>query len=644
MLHSVKLENFGPHEKFEHKFEPGLTLVIGPNGCGKSNILYGTGWTVFGTKALPPEYNQSDIIRDGADSVSTEVIMDLLGQPHTFSRTYDGKNVQATVFRGGEQVATGARGVEEFLAMYGVSWQAASVLFSRQRELDSFVYEVPAKRKEIFESLLRVETVNDARKIANSKRKELTAPEPVILTENRSGALEAEVLDLGKRIIRGDEAVRFYDIALREASDVREAALNVITAASSDDDARRFQSAMRSTQDEIYKLNQRLDIINPTIMNAPVLNPEQVEQATAEVATRIAEIEKGQVDMTTALIEADKLSDIRGRILGRIEAVESTMQKLAEGKCPTCGTEIEDAATHIADVHDVSIEDLQAQKEENHSVACLAAKRIGSIQDALDEAEKVRLELSSELDMFNYAVSLVPEADDLNRQIETKGQEVTEWEEKIRALSGPSPEQRERFSEADALVTKVQVEHREAESDLCRLNTLLGETKELVKLYTEAAAAAEKAEEARKLWATVAKAMDEFRNQVLQSALNWVSLRATQIVRMIGTLPESGPTVRLSLDKNLQFWFTTEDKDVPVYRFSGGQKAVFAICLRMALSEYFSDRLGLKGFLLLDAVFDSLTTENVDATAAALEACGPQQTIIFSHFDVPSMDAHRVRL
>ena len=151
-------------------------------------------------------------------------------------------------------------------------------------------------------------------------------------------------------------------------------------------------------------------------------------------------------------------------------------------------------------------------------------------------------------------------------------------------------------------------------------------------------------EEDRKLYAQVTKALDQFRNQVLQSALNWVSLRATEAVRMIGTLPDSGPDVQLSLDKDLQFWFTSGSKDTPVYRFSGGQKAVFAICLRMALSEYFSDRLGLKGFLLLDAVLDSLTPENQDATAAAIAAIGPQQAIIFSHFDVEGLEAHRVRM
>ena len=90
MLHSAKFENFGPHELFEQEFGPGLTLILGPNGCGKSNILYGVGWTIFGHKALPSEYKQSDIIRDGTKSAYGETVMDLLGQPHTFRRRYDG--------------------------------------------------------------------------------------------------------------------------------------------------------------------------------------------------------------------------------------------------------------------------------------------------------------------------------------------------------------------------------------------------------------------------------------------------------------------------------------------------------------------------------------------------------------------------
>ncbi len=644
MLHSVRLEDFGPHELFEQEFGPGITLILGPNGIGKSNILYGVGWTIFGTKALPAEYVQGDIIRDGTKSCSGEAILDLLGQPHTFTRTYDGKNVHAAVFRGDEQVATGARGVEEFLAMYGITWQAASVLFSRQRELDAFVYETPAKRKEIFESLLRVETVNDARKIANARRRDVVLPLPVILTENMPGALEAEVISLEDAVIEADGTVNECQSAVEVAEVRRGLAMSAITDASTDDDARSFQGHMRRAQDASYQLHKRLDAINPTILAAPVLPPRQVAEYEGIIAAREAEKEKAQKDMQFALEAADFFSDEKGRVIGHIEALECTLRKLEDGKCPTCGSEIKDAAAHVADVHDMSLEELQAKKEEINNGACAGARTISLIQSAMEEGEAERLELSTQLDTFNYATSLVPEAKEISREIDLKDQEVQDWEEKIRALSGPTKEQRNEFSNADEDRTALLLKLMGAKEDLRRLNTVLGETKECVILYDEAAEVAAKSEETRKLWAAVAKAMDEFRNQVLQSALNWVSLRATQIVRMIGTLPESGPTVQLSLDKDLQFWFTTDDGNFPVYRFSGGQKSVFAICLRMALSEYFSDRLGMKGFLLLDAVLDSLTEENVDATAAAIQACGPQQAIIFSHFDIPSLDAHRVRL
>jgi DNA repair exonuclease SbcCD ATPase subunit len=78
----------------------------------------------------------------------------------------------------------------------------------------------------------------------------------------------------------------------------------------------------------------------------------------------------------------------------------------------------------------------------------------------------------------------------------------------------------------------------------------------------------------------------------------------------------------------------------PVYRCSGGQAALFSICLRIALSEYLAGRLGLNGLLLLDAVFEPIDPENRDVAAQALAAYGPPQTLIFSYFPVDGLDAN----
>jgi len=644
MLHSARLENFGPHELFEQKFGAGITLILGPNGCGKSNILYGVGWTIHGHKALPPEYKQSDIIRDGTKSASGEVVIDLLGQPHTFSRTYDGKNVLASVFRDGEEVASGARGVEEFLAMYGITWQASSVLFSRQRELDAFVYATPAERKSIFESLLQVGSVNDARKIARQRQKDCAEDPDPILAEHTIKEIQELIEHWDGKIMDQSNFVKDFDANVGRLTVERQQALDVLTAASADDEARRLQGLIRLANDKKSKAHRRLDQIEPTIKSAPVLNEEQVAKSKAFVVDAEKGIILARKDLYTKEHEAADHRDEKSSLMAKCDLLERTIRDLKDGKCPTCKTEITDPEVHAAAMHDLSKDDLADFLDANHTASETTRREIDLLQEKIDALDAQRLSISTELDQFNYALSLVPEAMEARAELKKLDGEITEHENMIAGLTGPTPEQTEAFKVADRKLDNEKVGLRTHQQNLDHAVEQANKMTATKEKFEEAEEEYAANEESRKLYAQVTKALDQFRNQVLQSALNWVSLRATEAVRMIGTLPDSGPDVQLSLDKDLQFWFTSNGKDTPVYRFSGGQKAVFAICLRMALSEYFSDRLGLKGFLLLDAVLDSLTPENQDATAAALEATGPQQAIIFSHFDVAGLSAHRVRL
>ena len=644
MLHSARLEDFGPHELFEREFGSGLTLILSPNGSGKSNILYGVGWTIHGHKALPPEYKQSDIIRDGQKRASGEVVIDLLGQPHTFSRSYDGKNVLASVYRDGEEVATGARGVEDFLAMYGITWQSASVLFSRQRELDSFVYATPAERKTIFESLLQVESVNDARKIARQRQKDYAGDPDPILEEWTLGEIQKIIDEREEEIAKQSNFVQGCEEDVERLKVVRQETLDVLTAASADDEARRIQGLIRLANDKKSKAHRRLDQIEPTIKSAPVLNDEQVAKSKAFVIQAENGIISAREDLTAKEKEMVDQRDVRSGLMAKCDLLEETIRNLKDGKCPTCKTEITDPEVHAAAMHDLSKDDLTDLLDDNHTAMDIVRREIDLLQEKIDALDAQRLSTSTELDQFNYALSLVPEAMVAREELKVLDAEIAKHENKIAGLTGPSEEQTKAFKDADEELTDVKAALFTSEQNRAKAADDVKQMKGIAEEFVAATEQYAANEESRKLYASVTKALDQFRNQVLQSALNWVSLRATEAVRMIGTLPDSGPDVRLSLDKDLQFWFSSGGKDTPVYRFSGGQKAVFAICLRMALSEYFSDRLGLKGFLLLDAVLDSLTPENQDATAAAVQEIGPQQVIIFSHFDVEGLEAHRVRL
>jgi hypothetical protein len=629
MIYDLDFRNLGPHAHFKRVLLSGVNLFLGPNGCGKSNIVYGIGWVILGVRALPPAYSQKDLIKDGTSEVFGSTTLDFIGRRLTFSRSYNGKSTKARVVDAdtGEVLADNATGVAAFLASHGFDWDAASVPFCRQRDLDAFVHESPANRKKIIESLLQLEDLVKALKWLRAKKKDL----PPFQDEP-----DTQVLNLRVKQTQDDEAsaVAGLDQA-KIAALVAEQELSQATLALPTDE---YAVDRGQTQQTISAFAAEVELTKRRIALLPPPETELVDCTTQ--LTELASLLAGQQTLYDQW-HADevKLSAALQFANGQVQAKHTLLGQLDDG-CPICLTAL--SGTEVAKILARELGDggcpplveaVELEIASGQTISCLAT--IQATKAAQTEARRAQDAYIMQEEKKAERVALTSTLNDLTVRLATA-------QEAFNAI--PNPPDKAAFENVRSLSSThqaAQMKVLEWEREVAKCEQLDDTAfNELIAAHALIATQSTN----RKTMETVKQteaAFKTFRDQLLRGALTWVSGRATQVLQASGDMSVAPAGSRLELDDKLVYSVVLPDgTSQPVYRVSGGQAAVFSTCLRIALSEYLAGRMGMNGLLLLDAIFEPMNEENRAIAAHAITAYGPPQTLIFSYFDVPELGAN----
>ena len=93
-------------DKTELVFEPGITAVVGPNGCGKTNVSDSIRWVLGEQSAKGMRTNDmTQVIFNGTDqrkaSAVAEVTLTLSNEDHTLPLDYNEIAIARRIFRSG---------------------------------------------------------------------------------------------------------------------------------------------------------------------------------------------------------------------------------------------------------------------------------------------------------------------------------------------------------------------------------------------------------------------------------------------------------------------------------------------------------------------------------------------------------------
>ena len=225
MIHRLRLRNWRSYEDLDIRLDPGTTFVVAPNGVGKTSLVYGLAWAVFGQHS---SVDPKDCIRAGAGSAEVQ------GRLRPSRRTYR-LSISRTAKRRGTPTATyemnGARLTEssaltEMEQALGIELPVASrlsmmlggghIAASDTLNLESHLHHAFG----VAHLLRSAETAQSVAKEAEKARAALRSTtkqriENRALLESEIAELEAEIIHLSQR---GAELEQVRDAAAAQRS------------------------------------------------------------------------------------------------------------------------------------------------------------------------------------------------------------------------------------------------------------------------------------------------------------------------------------------------------------------------------------------------------------------------------------------
>ncbi|MDR0912367.1 MAG: SMC family ATPase [Methanobrevibacter sp.] len=164
----LKLENFKSYENEVIEFSPGISIIVGENGAGKSSIFEAISFALFKKHngKINDLINKSKLNKNSKMLVSLDFTVDGNDYNVTRSRTQTNSNSELSLVSGNSKrkLASGEgevnKQIQSILAMEDDLFLNA--IYIRQGEIADLINIAPATKKKLFAKLLGIESLEKA--------------------------------------------------------------------------------------------------------------------------------------------------------------------------------------------------------------------------------------------------------------------------------------------------------------------------------------------------------------------------------------------------------------------------------------------------------------------------------------------------
>ncbi len=306
MLRKLKLTKFRKHEDLEIVFGEGTTAIRGANERGKSSMLLGIAYALYGSGVLPLPL--SEIVTWGCKESDLKVELDLEvgGAVHLFKRSGAG----AEVLRDGVVCVTGQKAVSAYAAkLLGADAnRAMDMMFAPQGNLRGTLENGPADAVQMLESLADLSVFDNL--IEAMQAKLLLGSTSVF--EQRLADADRALAELP--VVEAPDAIG-HELAI---SDLKHALEPVEAAAA---DAKRVESETWAMLQQAQRMLEARETLKSNRDRA-VIRLESQTRALEHARTKVKAVDTELlIELKDKLVAAKQSSDLR---LARLK-VENAM-------------------------------------------------------------------------------------------------------------------------------------------------------------------------------------------------------------------------------------------------------------------------------------------------------------------------------
>lgn len=433
MIKRIVLENWKTHKKSELDFSNGTNVLIGKMGSGKTSLIEGICFALFGTfPALQrKEISLEEIVmRKPYENEFAKVVLEFeySGKTYSVERTISkGKASQAKLseegkFLAGPQVSEVTRKVSELME---IDYELfARAIYSEQNQIDYFLKLAPRERKEKFDALLGLDKYEKVRenavKVKNkigtllNDRKSFLEEEKKQFSEKELGELQGKVEKIGKEKEEMREEVeekhKFLDKMLKEFEEVERK-------------GKEFEGLERQK----IQVSTLVDSLKKELGEKKVGEKEVVEGKIKEIEGEVGELKK-LVEREEGEITKFKEEIAVGKntVFNENELIKHLDK--ADANCPICKEELSgEKRGGLLKEKEGLIEKLGGKEKEFEGKIKEGEKKVREAEEKKEKMEREVIDLNNELKEIQEIVGK-------EKELEGKETELKAVEEKLKKL------------------------------------------------------------------------------------------------------------------------------------------------------------------------------------------------------------------